>query len=309
MPEPNLDQKKWLQEGKAKAPELRASAQEATKEMFATGDISEYLDILSRLSCYDAYNLVLILQQYPKAKFLAAYPVWKRLIGNPSQRILKPEWVGKGIDLVIPFTDAQNGEDKLIWFAARQFDVSQTNVKYELPQSVYINDDLHLGLLVKCLCETISMEYHRSVYHIGADAEMKAAGLPGNLSESTVSIRDDMKPEKKLDWLIDCLCVLEGSESNFPGEYKDLFRQSIKYTFWKAWNLPHPPSLYAYKRSICDVDEGRQMEFLDCIRRTFRSLEESVSMAYSSFRKEAETETELRQLDEEIWNAEIMPPG
>lgn len=309
MPEPNLDQQKWLQEGKAKAPELRASAQEAAKELFAAGDISEYLDILSRLSYYDAFNLMLILEQFPKAKFLAGYNVWKRLIGNPSLRILKPEWVGKGIDMVIPFTDAQKGEHKLIWFAVRQFDISQTNVKYELPQSVYIVDDIHIDLLIKSLCETISMEYHRTVYHMGADASMKAAGHPGKLSESTVSIRDDMKPAEKLDWLIDCLCVLTGSENNFPTEYKELFRQSIKYTFWKTWSLPYPPSLYAYKRNIREVDENLQMDFLDCIRRTFRSLEESVSAAYSSFRKEIRTETELSLLDEEIWNEEITPPG
>ncbi len=310
MPEPNFDQAAWIQEGKTKAPELRASAQDAAKDMFAAGDISEFLDILSRLNNYDAYNLMLILQQYPKAKFLAGYNIWKRLIGNPALKILKPEWVGKGIDLVIPFTEAQNySTPKLIWFATRQFDISQTYVKYELPQSVYVIDEIHSDLLVKSLCETISTEYHRTVCHKGADAVMKAAGLPGKLSETTVTIRDDMNSFGKLDWLIDCLCILQGSEENFPEEYKELFCQCIKYTFWKTWSLEPVPSLYSYKKAIQAVKEELQMEFLDNIRRTFRSLEESVAKAYSSLRKEQKAGNELKQLNEEIWKTDFKPPG
>lgn len=308
MSEPNLDQKKWLQEGKAKAPELRARAREAAKEMFASGDISEFLNILSRFNNYDAYNLILILLQYPKARVLAVYNFWKRLIDNPTAKILKPEWVGKGIDLVIPFTEiSELNEHKLIWFATRQFDISQTNAVFEAPQSAYIYDALHSEILVKSLCETIIMEYHRSVFHIGSDAAMKAAGMPGKLSDNTVSIRDDLKPVAKLDWLIDCLCVLQGGEDNIPLEYKELFRQCLKYAFWKKWSLMPLPSLYAYKKTIQEMEDVLQMEFFDQVIRTFRSLDESIQAAYVSSRKELESGNTLEQLNKEIWNVDLKP--
>lgn len=60
-----MDSKDWIKKGREKAPELRDSAKAAVAEMFASGDLSGFLNVLSRLPSYDACNLVLILLQYP----------------------------------------------------------------------------------------------------------------------------------------------------------------------------------------------------------------------------------------------------
>ncbi len=44
-----MDSKDWIKKGREKAPELRESAKAAVAEMFATGDLSGFLNVLSRL--------------------------------------------------------------------------------------------------------------------------------------------------------------------------------------------------------------------------------------------------------------------
>ena len=147
----NNNYQEWIKESKSYAPELRASAKASARSMFESGDLRPYLEILQRLSHFDAYNLILIQQQFPKATCLAGYKAWESLRSADQTYVLRPEWRGKPINAVCPFLDRPNGKDvRLIWFAIKLYDVSQTHVSYSEP-SIYLPDDLHSQLLIVCL--------------------------------------------------------------------------------------------------------------------------------------------------------------
>ena len=49
------------------------------------------------------------------------------------------------------------------------------------------------------------------------------------------------------------------------------------------------------------------MEFLDCVQRVFRSLEESISDAYVTLRENREEEQHLQELNAEIRRRDLRP--
>lgn len=299
--------KEWIQEGKSLAPELRASAKASARSMFETGDLRSFLDILQRLSHFDAYNLILIQQQYPRATCLAGYKAWENRLADDQTYVLRPEFRGNPINAVYPFLDRPNGKDaRLIWFAVKLFDVSQTHVRYSEP-SAYIPDELHSQLLIEAACEVLSTEYGRTVYHQASDPKMKAAGIVGQMTDMVIAIRDDAKAYQQLDWLIDCLCTLHGGEQRLPNACRTLLRQCVKHALWLRWSLERPPSLFSFRNKIRELSEDIQMEFLDCVQRVFRSIEESIAAAYVKLRENREEEHRLHELDEEILRQDIRP--
>ena len=299
--------KEWIQEGKSLAPELRASAKSSARSMFESGDLRPFLDILQRLSHFDAYNLILIQQQYPRATCLAGYKAWENQRSDNQTYVLRPEWRGKPINAVYPFIDRPNGKDtRLIWFAVKLFDVSQTYIRYSEP-SVYIPDAMHSQLLIDAACEVLSVEYERTVYHQASDPKMKAAGLVGQMTDMVVAIRDDAKPDQKLDWLVERLCILHGGEQRLPSACRTLLRQCVKHALWLKWSLERPPSLFSFRNKIRDLSEDIQMDFLDCVQRTFRCIEESIAQSYIKLRENREEERHLQELDEEIFRQDIRP--
>lgn len=299
--------REWIQEGKSLAPELRASAKASARSMFETGDLRPFLETLQRLSHFDAYNLILIQQQCPKATCLAGYKAWESQLSANQTYVLRPEWRGKPINAVYPFLDRPNGKDaRLIWFAVKLFDVSQTYVRYSEP-SVYIPDELHLQLLIKAACEVLAAEYDRTVYHQSRDPKMKSMGFVGQMTDMVVAIRDDAKPNQQLDWLIDCLCMLHGGETRLPPACRSLLRLCVKHALWLRWSLDRPPSLYSFRNNIRELSEDIHMEFLDCVQRVFRSLEESISDAYVTLRENREEEQHLQELNAEIRRRDLRP--
>jgi len=312
MPDGSTSQRKRSDkqaENKFLAPQLRSSARAAAKEMFASGDLREYLKILKHMHTYDAYNIMLILQQYPRATCLAGYKIWQRMLSDPKKLVLKPEWRGKGIDLVIPFTDIITyKEQHLIWYAVKQFDISQTNAAYTPTPSVYISDDAHMQLLIKSVCHVIETIYSCNIYHSACDPAMKASGLIGRFTEQQILIRDDAAFPSQLQWLADCLCTLHGAAENLPSACRPIHHQCVIYALWNAWSLDRPPSLYAYRNRIRTISDDVQMPLLEAIRNAFRTLEGFIASTYLQCREEKAIEDSLKEIDEEIWSNELKPP-
>ena len=102
------------------ASELVSSAEEHGDELLAGRDIRPFLELMVRLPDFGAHNLLLILEQYPRATFLARGSYWKTRAA--SEPVLRPEWAGKGIDLVLPALDG----GALVGYATRFYDVRQT---------------------------------------------------------------------------------------------------------------------------------------------------------------------------------------
>ena len=310
-----IDSKDWIKKGREKAPELRDSAKAAVADMFASGDLSGFLDVLSRLPSYDACNLVLILLQYPKATCLAGYRVWERLMADPRAAILKPEWRGKAIDLIAPFTEQRDKQDlRLTWFAVSQFDIAQTNVTYSLPPSIYVKDKDHVNMLIEGACRALRLEYHLTVLHTTAETGRSNATLPGFLTAKVVHLYDEAKPLAKLAWLVDSLCTLQGGPSSLPPACHDIFFMCIRNTLWRTWGLDMPPSLAPYRSRIRNMSDDIQMDFLDLLQRSYRSIEESIAAGYAEVREEARREQEeaqgfreLSELDAKVLLDDLRP--
>lgn len=307
-----IDSKDWIKKGREKAPELRESARSAAANMFASGDLSSFLDVLSHLPCYDACNLMLILLQYPKATCLAGYRVWERLIADPRAAIIKPEWRGKAIDLIAPFTEQRDKRDlRLTWFAVGQFDIAQTNATYSLPPSVYVMDGDHMSMLIEGACRALRREYHLTVHHAPTEAGMSNAALPGVLTDKIVYMYDEAKPAAKLAWLVDSLCTLHGGPVSLPPGCHDIFFVCIRNTLWRTWGLDMPPSLAPYRTRIRNMSDDIQMDFLDLLQRSYRFIEESIAAGYAEVREEARQEQEaaqgIRELDATVLLEDLRP--
>lgn len=278
----------WAQEAKSKARELRSSAHSVARNLFRSGDLRSYLDLVCRMNYYDAYNLLLLLQQYPKATCLAGFRLWQKFLPNPSAPVLKPEWRGKGIDLIAPYTEMYgNGQSGLTWFAVKQFDISQTYVEgYTLPPSPYLPDDRHEELLISSVSDVIAIKYHRSVIHISSSSELRSAGLPGQMNESTLLVRDDIKASLRLTFLCQCLCQLAMSESQqFTPIQRELANQCVLHCLFQTWQLTPARPLRQNAATLGSFPPEHQVPFLSLIQRTVRLLDEDISYLYTQARR------------------------
>lgn len=278
----------WSQEVKSKANELRESATNAAHDLFRSGDLCGYLDLVCRLNCYDAYNLLLLLQQYPKATCLAGFKQWQKLLNDPTAQVLRPEWRGKGIDLIAPYTDVLGSERySLTWFAVKQFDISQTNVtSFHPAPSVYTEDKQHLSILQSALEGVAATEYHRSVVHTPASSQLRSIGLAGRMNDSTILLRDDTKPSVRLHFLSECLCRLAMEPvPTLTASQTDLAAQYIIHCLFRIWCAEPPHALRQPRAELAAISPDSHMDFLSLIRRTVRHLDESVSCAYRSSRE------------------------
>lgn len=68
-------------------------------------DPTLFLRMLGRFSNLSAANLLLTGEQYPAARMLGRAPYWKQVFREDPGKLLRPEWEGKGIDLVLPGFD------------------------------------------------------------------------------------------------------------------------------------------------------------------------------------------------------------
>ena len=136
---------------------------------------------------------------------------------------------------------------------------------------------------------------------------MKAAGLVGQMTDMVIAIRDDAKPSQQLDWLIDCLCTLHDCEKSLPNACRTLLRQCVKHALWLRWSLERPPSLFSFRSKTRELSEDIHMDFLDCVQRVFRSIDESISQVYGMLREDREEAHHLRELDEEILRQAVPP--
>lgn len=103
----------------AQAQELLQSAGRHA-EAVLEGKLTTFLPLLAKFPGYSAANLLLLREQYPNASFLARASYWKRLYGDDP--ILRPEWAGKGIDLILPAFDGT----AIVPRVTRFYDAGQT---------------------------------------------------------------------------------------------------------------------------------------------------------------------------------------
>lgn len=284
----------WLLSSKQRARQLRSIVHQEAAHLFHSGDLTDFLALLSRLHYYDVHNLLLIYRQYPQATYLAGGAFWKKLAGTASAPI-KPECKDSGIELLLPFTEVF-GSDQfgLTWFSGTQYDISQTTVT-EPPSSPdpYFSGKKHTHQLISCIQETIATRYHRSVIPTSSSKQLRSAGLPGQMNDYTILLRKDIPSAHRLLFLSECLTQLVLAPS-FPitAPQKDLVIQYILHCLFQIWNISSPRKLHQPSVVLNGILPDRQLPFLTLIRDTVRFLDEEISSLYREQSRE-EDETEI----------------
>lgn len=138
-----MSEKKIVQQSYADSVAEKAAAAKGLAERVYANVISVlqperylcFLNLIERFHWYSHVNNLLILFQFPQAQYLAGYDVWKETAlstyNDPSRRVLKPSFTGKGIKLIAPFTVVEGDTRSLIHVAVPVYDINQMN---ELPR-------------------------------------------------------------------------------------------------------------------------------------------------------------------------------
>ncbi len=289
-----MDRQQWVKTNKARALELCSMALETANELFDSGDLSSYLTLLCRLHCYNYYNLLLLLRQYPNATCLTTFKEWQRLLGDPNKQVLKQDQKGKGIELVAPFTNLQpQGTRSLSWYSIKQFDISQTTItNHPVRKDTYLNGSEHISELVRAIRRVLSDEYHVSISEDDPSDSAYVAGNFGYRHDKIVHCRWDLAPEEQLLWLSESMICISPPERIVGERYAQLFTNMVQHCLLRIWNISDPRLLYLRKEDelVRSVPSELRSVFLDYLQRRVRHLEESVYCKYQEHLLEREEE-------------------
>jgi len=280
----SADMQQWIKTNKARALELCSMALETANDLFDSGDLRPYIQVLSRLHCFNFYNILLILRQYPNATCLTTFKEWQSRMENPNQQVLKREYIGKGIETIAPFTNLQpSGTRSLTWYSVKQFDISQTNVTSFLPpKSIYEPGQKHLVYLNSALRGVISLEFHCNVSIDTTDREIYNAGIPGVREGTEILCRANLSQSERLTWLLQNLIDLSRPEVVVGAQYKHLFHALAANCLLQIWGIQDRGLLYLHQDAdlVRSVPADLRPVFLDLLQRSVRRFEEAVHCEY-----------------------------
>ena len=299
------DLRRWVKFSKEKAQRLLAHAEDLSRSVFSSSDhFISFLDLTSRIHHYDAYNLLLIWEKCPSASCLAGYKVWERQL-PPGSQVLRKEHIGKGIDLIAPFTDGSHEQSRLVWYSVSVFDISQTMLP-SIPSSnnsPYFQDENHEYFIVDALKQILGTKFQRSVVIQPPTRLMQETGLPGQLTEKTILIRDDLPHLELLQWLTETVVQLSIEEKNLSAPASQLMRNCVQHCLFRIWGLEdftRPPSC-AQLESVA----FKEMSFLHLLRDTLRELDSLSCSLYLSSRQQDDDLNDF-ELDELLYLPKIQ---
>lgn len=278
---------KYLQINKQAAFPLQKRADSLCQKLFSSGDLHAYLSLLSRLYQYDYRNLLLIWDQYPQATCLAAYRVWESLLAKQKGKVLKDAYVGKGIQLLAPFTEERAHDPHLTWYRVLQFDVSQTNVlHYPAPKPSYTLDQDHLSFLAKAVRAVLGFLHQKSLLLVSQNNPALTSQLSYRITSETVVIRSKESMLTQVEFMAEAMAQLTAIQSKLPPAQHLLFSQCFCHCLLSLWGYPDnvPPPLPG--NHIRSVPEDVQPVFLDTLQKSLRSHDELTACAYQFARKE-----------------------
>ena len=262
----------WAKTRKKQGEALRKSAVRIADALFQSGDLMGYMRLLSRFPYFHVHNLLLILQQYPNATALKGLKEWSRIYKGTFWKVLQPEWEGKGIDLIAPFTDCIAREEyELKWYSIKVFDISQTKIDqkvYDLEYNAEIIQDV--ADVVRAVTAVISLGYNLSVSHTPSDAELKKFDLPGSMDDQVILVRDDIKPIQQLSWLLECLIQLKTKEmaAELTPPQTGLLIEYIQFCVLSSWKLEESKGVHQNPVILSEIPKEKQISFLDIVQKT-----------------------------------------
>ena len=271
----------WILTSKKEAQDLLSHADILCQQLFLSGDLSSFLSLLQRFHQYDYRNLLLILDQFPTATCLAAFNAWKKQLSSPSAKVLKDDAVGKGIRLLAPFTEQQNGKYRLTWHRVLQFDISQTNaVHAPKPFSPYILDQAHLTHLSEALRSALGFLFHKSLLLTHSSNPTLPAQLSYRVTSEAVVLRSKEPLSSRVQIISEAIGLLYASKVGLPAAQHLLFSQCLVYCLVSIWHLKDLSPVLPSGSQITDVEASVRSVFLDHLQRALRMTEETVACVY-----------------------------
>lgn len=286
----------WVLERKEIAKQQLLRVPALIESLFRNADLTSYLQLLSRMPYYSYQNLLIIHDKYPAATVLAGFPVWQRIMAaeDSSQKVLKPEAVKNGIDLVVPFTNMIGEQDyELTWYSVLMFDIQQTNVKnLALRKPVYIQDAKHRSHLLNAMISVLGSRYGRRIAYDPQSSPLLSSGTKGRISDRLVTVARGLKDEEQLYWLSEALCELALETNKLSQPTHRLLIQCMQFCLYEMWGLQHSGVLTGAHQIIPD---GEHAVFLDVLQKSVFTLHQYISGAYLSERHD--TEEDLDDID------------
>jgi len=286
----------WAKKARARGKELLLDAMVLQNELFDQGDLTPYLNILSRMSYQNSRNLLLLMARFPNATYLAGFTSWQKLIPDPMARVLRPNQRGKGIELLVPFTVLN--QNYITWFAVLHFDVSQININYDPPTGPYCpTASHHTTALLAALHSVAGESYHTSISVIEEQDELeslRAANLDCRMLPGFFLLRPNLSDTEKLKWLTTSLCRLYFRYNNLPEHYENYISLCACHCLLTIWGISESTRLVSNRTLVSSVPrEDRQM-ILDQLQHCVHTVDAQISLSYEVYnRLEAELSAEL----------------
>lgn len=268
-----------------KAARLYARAE----ELASACDVAEFLPMLARFSDYSTVNLLLILEQFPRATFLASAAYWQEQMKGVDH-ILRPEWEGKGIDIIIPAL-VSGDSNTLVPFAVKVYDARQTCQDGLFPVSGMTEQEQKDTQAA--LCSYLMREDNEDAYNLSQDK------IPESISTSSLYILPD-DPSAALFFAIlssvyNCFSSEdEDNKSSYKEDYngdepdeslptpdvqqKEVQKEVLPYLMGATWLMAYGlpiPTLTDHGQEL--LQEITSLEALDSIRERYIAFEEQVS--------------------------------
>ena len=282
----------WIIDKKRIAQQLLAELDILIEKLFSERNLSDFLQLLSRMPYFSYYNLLIIYNRYPKATCLAGFVTWRRIIteqtGDTKPKVLNSKGVNGGIDLLAPFTnDLGNGNYELTWYSVLLFDIEQTNAKdYQSDSPVFILDKNHLRFLLDSVSDIlVSVFKHRVVYE-PHNPSLISSGILGRMHEHTVSVRKDLNDEDTLRWLTESLIELYlNDKAHISAQSRKILSQCIHFCLYEIWGLENP-NLLSNISSI--IPKSERKVFLDTLQQSVFDIYQLTAGYYLEQRKESQ---------------------
>ena len=265
------------------AAELLADALVLQNELFDQGDLIPYLNMLSRMCYQNSRNLLLLMVRFPTAQCLTGYQVWRKHLPNPMSPVLRPDQKGKGIKLLVPFSDLER--KAVTWCTAVHYDVSQVNTDFDSFKGPYQPfSENHLPALLSSLHFILGEFYGISVT-IAEDPEdlegFQAADTAGQIFPGYFLLRPELTLEDKVRWLTQALCQLYLQQHQIPIEYEVFLSSCAARSLFEIWGTPQLAPSCSNPALVMSVQADLRQPILDLLQRCVWTLDAQICKPYT----------------------------
>lgn len=260
--------------------------EQGVEDMFTSGRLVEYFEVMSRFHSYSARNCMLILMQNPEATRVAGYKAWQRKF---HRQVRKGE---KSITILAPIahkttireTNKDTGEvtdHEHVWTSFKAvpvFDISQTDGD-ELPEVAtdLTSDVKRFAALCNAVqaCATVPVEWDVDI----TDPECHGYYSRG---ENRICIRGGMSEAQTFKTLVHetahSILHCEGGEQ-FEAErsVREVQAEGVAFVVCKALGIDTDDYSFGYVAAWSGMDSKAVLKQLEVIRKTANAILDKVA--------------------------------